>query len=61
MDNDELTFIHLHVILANANIFLLMAEATGRTTALIASVLFLVSWVVVLIQYLITKWKEGKK
>ena len=58
MDNDELKLIHLHVILANANIFLLMAETTGRATALIASVLFLISWVVVLLQYLITKWRR---
>lgn len=58
MNNDELKLIHLHVILANANIFLLMAETTGRATALIASVLFLVSWVVVLLQYLITKWRR---
>lgn len=58
MNNDELKLIHLHVILANANIFLLMAETTGRATALIASVLFLISWVVVLLQYLITKWRR---
>ena len=58
MNNDELKLIHLHVILANVNIFLLMAEATGRATALIASVLFLVSWAVVLIQYLITRWRR---